>query len=194
MVRVPGLANFRLTGNSPVICQGLSDHRSHPAPLDSKIEGPFEYNKLQQQTGSGENSLFITSFIHLNAFRDARHWSQIWRLVYIWFLVLKFSSMGTKVGKYSASATQAVLFLFSTIQEYPMAKSFGAKLIRGNTIAIITAHLPGQHMWLSDAWVLTLGPIPSTPKQWKSDVCVRTSYLKPRQHEIATYKTWEKKL
>ena len=35
----------------------------------------------------------------------------------------------------------------------------------GSTIAIISAHVPGQHMWASAG----PGPSSSSPKQWKSD-------------------------
>ena len=37
--------------------------------------------------------------------------------------------------------------------------------LRGSTIAIISAHVPGPHMWAS----ADTGPSSSSPKQWKSD-------------------------
>ena len=37
--------------------------------------------------------------------------------------------------------------------------------VRGSTIATISAHVPGQHMWASAGQ----GPSSSSPKQWKSD-------------------------
>ena len=40
---------------------------------------------------------------------------------------------------------------------------------RGSTIAIISAHVPGQHMWASAG----PGPISSSPKQCKSDGSVK---------------------
>ena len=57
--------------------------------------------------------------------------------------------------------------VFSTIRGKTMTKPFQALLLRGNTIAIVTAYAPGPHMW----------PIPDptsiAPNQWKSDVYVK---------------------
>ena len=41
--------------------------------------------------------------------------------------------------------------------------------LRGSTIAIISAHVPGQHMWAS----ADPGPSSSSSKQWKSDSRVK---------------------
>ena len=45
------------------------------------------------------------------------------------------------------------------------ATDLAVSQLRGSTIAIITAHVPGQHMWASAG----PGPSSSSPKQWKSD-------------------------
>ena len=55
-----------------------------------------------------------------------------------------YPSWGTRVGNLSTLA--CVLRLF---KERQMAKPFEAKLLRGYTIAVITAHAPSLHTWLS---------------------------------------------
>ena len=45
------------------------------------------------------------------------------------------------------------------------ATDLAVSQLRGSTIAIISAHVPGQHMWASAG----PGPSSSSPKQWKSD-------------------------
>ena len=62
-----------------------------------------------------------------------------------------------------------------------MAKPFQAKQLQGNTSFVITAHVQGKHIYLN----LGLGPTPSAPKQWKSDVH-GSQGLKPCKREIAT--------
>ena len=55
-----------------------------------------------------------------------------------------------------------------------MAMSCQSLLLQGYTISIITvyyhAHVPGHLMWAS----LAPGPTPSAPKQWMSDVHVKS--------------------
>ena len=45
------------------------------------------------------------------------------------------------------------------------ATDLAVSQLRGSTIAIISAHVPGQHMWAS----ADPGPSSRSPKQWKSD-------------------------
>ena len=47
-----------------------------------------------------------------------------------------------------------------------MAKHF---MLLGHTIALITAHEQGQHLWLSQF----PGSTPNAPNQWKSDIQVK---------------------
>ena len=47
------------------------------------------------------------------------------------------------------------------------ATDLAVSQLRGSTIAIISAHVPGQHMWAS-AGPSGQGPSSSYPKQWKS--------------------------
>ena len=48
------------------------------------------------------------------------------------------------------------------------ATDLAVSQLRGSTIAIISAHVPGQHMWASAGQ----GPSSSSPKQCKLDGCV----------------------
>ena len=50
------------------------------------------------------------------------------------------------------------------------ATDLAVSQLRGSTIAIISAHLPGQHVWASGGQ----GPSSSSPKQWKSDGSVKS--------------------
>ena len=60
----------------------------------------------------------------------------------------------------------------------------------GSTIAIISAHVPGQHMWASAGQ----GPSSSSPKQCKSDGRVKIyNSVSATLREIATYEIQEKK-
>ena len=45
------------------------------------------------------------------------------------------------------------------------ATDLAVSQLQGSTVPIISAHVPGQHMWAS----VGPGPSPSSPKQWKSD-------------------------
>ena len=56
-----------------------------------------------------------------------------------------------------------VFSVFSRTQE--KKKPLEDSQLRGSTIAIISAHVPGPHMWASAG----PGPSSSSPKQWKSD-------------------------
>ena len=49
------------------------------------------------------------------------------------------------------------------------ATNLAVSQLRGSTVAIISAHVPGQHMWASAG----PGPSSSSPKQWKSDGSVK---------------------
>ena len=69
------------------------------------------------------------------------------------------------------SLTRPLFFLFSRNQEKTKPQSgtdLAVSQLRGSAIArlmIISAHVPGQHMWASAG----PGPSSSSPKQWKSD-------------------------
>ena len=52
-----------------------------------------------------------------------------------------------------------------------MAKPFQALLLKAYTIAIITAHLPGQHMWVSLPWPYS--KCSKTVEGWKSCLLLR---------------------
>ena len=70
---------------------------------------------------------------------------------------------GTRVGKSSASAT-----IFS-VKGKTTATPFDAKLLWGDTIAMITAYVQGQHMWLSQS----PGSDSKCSKQQRSDVHIK---------------------
>ena len=61
--------------------------------------------------------------------------------------------------------------------------------LQGSTIAIITAHVPGLHMWVSAGQ----GPSSSSPKQCKLDSLVKI-YNSVATDEIATDEIQEKKI
>ena len=55
--------------------------------------------------------------------------------------------------------------VFSRNQKENKATDLAVSQLRCSTIAIISAHVPGQHMWASAGQ----GPSSSSPKQWKLD-------------------------
>ena len=55
--------------------------------------------------------------------------------------------------------------VFSRNQKENEATDLAVSQLRCSTIAIISAHVPGQHMWASAGQ----GPSSSSPKQWKLD-------------------------
>ena len=108
--------------------------------------------------------------------RDKGCFKSLLRLLCLFFIL--------KISLWDEPSAWATVFVLLTIQGKMTAKSFQAKFLRGYTIASITAHVPGQHMWPSP------GPWPESkcsaaPKQWKSDV-----YFKKQD---ATDVIWEGK-
>ena len=87
------------------------------------------------------------------------------------------TSCGMSIGNIFSLAY--VFTVFSTIQGKINGKAFSGenaakcKMLLGCTI--ITVHAPGPHMWLCPG----PGPCPSVPKQWKSDVHVKTESKNP---------------
>ena len=55
--------------------------------------------------------------------------------------------------------------VFSRNQEKKEATDLAVSQLRGSAIAVISAHVPSQHMWASAGPGLSS----SSPKQWKSD-------------------------
>ena len=67
------------------------------------------------------------------------------------------------------SLTRPLLFCILEKSGINEATDLAVSQLRGSTIAIISTHLPGLQMWASAG----PGPSASSPKQWKSDGCVK---------------------